>query len=618
MLTPNMLIHHRYRIVRHIAGGGMGNVYQATDERLGHTVALKQLLLTDPAAQHAFEREAKLLAPLHHPAIPTVSDYFSDPAGQFLVMRYIPGDDLGTMLQQRGQPFAVADGLRWADQLLDVLAYLHKQGIIHRDIKPQNLKLDSEGTLMLLDFGIAKHTGNSSMLAATPGYAPIEQLQGLGTDPRSDLYALGATLYSLLTAWQPPSSVTRLVATSQQQPDPLVPAHQRNPQVPPAVSAVLLHALAIHAPHRPPDAPTMRQMLRDAQAGHAPASPAYATPPAPPARTFPVLAVVVAVLLLALGAGGAYWYATGGAVGNERTATTGGQVAAETATNTPPDDALAPTATVVAPPTSPASLGATQTALAATQTTTAGEAETQAQRSTQAALQQTSEALAATAQTLAQTQTARVATAPPPATPPVPNTAGGGNLPPVGVGRGMQIIELTPGSPAAQAGMTVGEVILSIDNRAVSTADDVRTVAAQNQGASVPVLLFDGQQQYTVMLDVVEPLIGVVLCDVGVCLAAPGTAPAQAAAPSPAYGMQIIAIDPASPAARAGLAVGQILLELDGRPIYTVADARAVVAQNQGRTVNATLRFGSETFVVPVLLDATPLGVDLCALNACP
>ncbi|NJP04657.1 MAG: serine/threonine protein kinase, partial [Chloroflexaceae bacterium] len=264
MIPNGTLIANRYEIVRHIAGGGMGSVYEARDNRLKHTVALKQLVLTDPNARKAFEREATILAPLRHPGLPNVSDYFDDPFGLFLVMEYIPGDDLGHLLNQRNQPFALAQVLQWADQLFDALIYLHQRGIVHRDIKPQNLKLTAEGTIILLDFGISKQTAGSSMMAATPGFAPMEQMQGSGTDARSDLYALSATLYCLLSGRGLEGSITRLSAMALQQADPLPPLHSVNPLVPPAVSTVIMQGLAVHAHHRPASAAAMRRMLQQA------------------------------------------------------------------------------------------------------------------------------------------------------------------------------------------------------------------------------------------------------------------------------------------------------------------------------------------------------------------
>jgi hypothetical protein len=282
MLASNTLIHDRYLVVRQIGQGGMGAVFEAIDQRLGNHVALKQTLVDDPQLDKAFAHEARLLASLHHPALPVVSDYFADPAGRFLVMQFIPGDDLATLLQRRGGPFPPEDVLRWADQLLDALDYLHahQPPIIHRDIKPQNLKLTPRGGVVLLDFGLAKGTAaqqsqltaGSSLFGYTPQYAPLEQIQGSGTDARSDLYALAATLHHLLTGAPPADALARAAASIRAQLDPLRPAHELNPDVPTEVGAVLLAALAADPDRRPASAAAMRAALQAAAA--TPASPA--------------------------------------------------------------------------------------------------------------------------------------------------------------------------------------------------------------------------------------------------------------------------------------------------------------------------------------------------------
>src|SRR6187431_1115726 len=143
MLAAETVLQNRYRIIRLLGQGGMGAVYEALDERLDTTVALKETLFADERLRKQFEREARLLARMHHPALPRVSDHFSEGDGQFLVMQFIPGDDLSEKYAQRRSPFSPAEVLVWADQLLDALDYLHTQEppIVHRDIKPQNLKL---------------------------------------------------------------------------------------------------------------------------------------------------------------------------------------------------------------------------------------------------------------------------------------------------------------------------------------------------------------------------------------------------------------------------------------------------------------------------------------------
>src|ERR1043166_4334971 len=158
MIESGKVLQQRYRIDKQIGQGGMGAVYIATDERFGSTVAIKETLCMDENFRKAIEREARLLNSLKHTALPRVTDHFLEDEGQFLVMEYIPGEDLSFILERDNKPFAVDTVLTWADQLLDALDFLHTQEIpvIHRDIKPQNLKLTPRGQIVLLDFGLAK------------------------------------------------------------------------------------------------------------------------------------------------------------------------------------------------------------------------------------------------------------------------------------------------------------------------------------------------------------------------------------------------------------------------------------------------------------------------------
>lgn len=273
MIETGKVLQSRYRIDKQIGQGGMGAVYVATDERFGSTVAIKETLCMDNNYRKAIEREARLLNSLKHTALPRVSDHFLEENGQFLVMEYIPGDDLFEMMEARREPFPLDDILKWADQLLDALEFLHTQDmpVIHRDIKPQNLKLTSRGQIILLDFGLAKgnptdaehNTAAKSIFGYSRNYASLEQIQGTGTDPRSDLYSLAATLYHLITAVPPEDALTRAMSVLGRKADPLLPAHRVNPEVPKGVGNVLQKAMDLNADERPESAARMREMLRD-------------------------------------------------------------------------------------------------------------------------------------------------------------------------------------------------------------------------------------------------------------------------------------------------------------------------------------------------------------------
>src|SRR5687767_3972940 len=171
-LAQNTLIQNRYLIVHLIGKGGMGEVYLAVDQRLGSAVALKRTFFAgDEMLGNAFEREARTLARMRHPVLPKVSDHFGENDEQFLVMEHISGDDLSKRIEANQKPFPLSWVMFWADQLLDALSYLHSHEppIIHRDIKPQNLKLTDENHVVLLDFGLSKTSTGLTNLATGTG-----------------------------------------------------------------------------------------------------------------------------------------------------------------------------------------------------------------------------------------------------------------------------------------------------------------------------------------------------------------------------------------------------------------------------------------------------------------
>lgn len=284
MLAPNTLLQGRYLVMRLLGQGGMGAVYQATDRKFGNAVALKETFYNDLQLRKAFSHEARLLNRLRHAALPVVTDYFAIGERQFLVMQYIPGKDLEQLLADRKAQsqgvFMPSQVLRWADQLLDALEYLHSQKppIIHRDIKPQNLKLTPRGEVILLDFGLAKgivtHQSqvSQSIRGYTPNYASLEQIRGTGTDSRSDLYSIGATMYHLLTGEMPQDALTRIAAILMSQADPLKPVVSLNPEVPVGIAQVIEKSMAPHPDQRYSSAAAMRQALRSVALNSPPAN----------------------------------------------------------------------------------------------------------------------------------------------------------------------------------------------------------------------------------------------------------------------------------------------------------------------------------------------------------
>lgn len=287
MLNIGIIVNNRYRIVKLLGQGGFGAVYRAWDINLNHACALKLNLDTSAEAQRQFQREASTLAALSHPNLPRVTDhFFVQGQGQFLIMDYVDGEDLETTLVQEGR-LSPERALAIITQVADALAYLHQQNppIIHRDIKPANIRIAPDGRVFLVDFGLVKVYDQQlrttiGARAVTPGYSPPEQYGQGNTDARTDLYALAATLYKMLTGEDPQESVQRIVE------DNLQPAIQVNPAVPRPMSAAVLQAMSLNPSQRYQDVGAfMRSLQQIAPAAGTNASPIKS--PAPIGNTTP-------------------------------------------------------------------------------------------------------------------------------------------------------------------------------------------------------------------------------------------------------------------------------------------------------------------------------------------
>lgn len=279
-LQPGDILKERYLIRRFISRGGMGSIYQAEDLRLeGRLTAIKEVHLdsslpddTKEQTRFQFQREANVLARLDHPNLPKVSDIFSEGQRDYLVMDYVPGDDLRSLMieaRQKKTFLPEREVLSWAKQICNALAFLHSQEppILHRDVKPSNLKLTPNGVVKLVDFGLVKilSTDDATITIVqgrgTALYTPLEQYGGdTGhTDARSDIYALGATLYHLLTNTPPAEARERFL-----NPHRVVQMREINPDISPRTERAVEWAMSLHPDYRPETI----EMFRDALLGN--------------------------------------------------------------------------------------------------------------------------------------------------------------------------------------------------------------------------------------------------------------------------------------------------------------------------------------------------------------
>jgi serine/threonine protein kinase len=262
-LERGALLHKRYRIIEILGQGGMGSVYRAVDENLGVDVAVKENLFTTDEYARQFRLEAVILANLRHPNLPRVTDHFViGDQGQYLVMDHIEGEDLRQRMERVGN-ITEDDAILIGAAICDALAYLHtrKPPILHRDLKPGNVKITPDGHMFLVDFGLAKvlHGSQATTTGAramTPGYSPPEQYGTARTDPRTDIYSLGATLYAALSGIIPEDGLARAMDNTQ-----LTPLRKRNSKVSRRLAAAIEKAMGIDPADRFQNAEEFKRAL---------------------------------------------------------------------------------------------------------------------------------------------------------------------------------------------------------------------------------------------------------------------------------------------------------------------------------------------------------------------
>lgn len=284
-LERGSYLNNRYRIVEILGQGGMGSVYRAIDENLGVEVAVKDNLFTTDEYARQFRREASILASLRHPNLPRVTDHFVvEGQGQYLVMDYIDGEDLRQRMDRVGL-ILEEDAITIGAAICDALSYLASCNppVVHRDIKPGNVKITPQGQIYLVDFGLAKimmgsQATTSGARAMTPGYSPPEQYGTARTDQRTDIYSLGATLYAAVTGAIPEDALARAMDQTQ-----LTPVRKLNPRISKRFAAAIEQSLEIRPDDRFKDAEKFKEALLNSSSTVRRASGEYFISPPPDA-----------------------------------------------------------------------------------------------------------------------------------------------------------------------------------------------------------------------------------------------------------------------------------------------------------------------------------------------
>lgn len=262
-------LNQRYELEQKIGEGGMARVYRGRDLRLGRQVAIKVLhsqFAGDVNFLQRFHHEAQAAASLHHPAIVDIYDVGQDGEIHYIVMEYVDGSDLKRYLLQHA-PLPVEQAVRIAAAVADGLAAAHLRGMVHRDIKPQNILIDQAGQVRITDFGIAKSALSTAMTETgmtfgTADYISPEQARGLPATPRSDVYSLGVTLYELLTGRLPFDGDSSVAVALKHVSEPPPPPRSFNPAIGLQLEALLLRTLSKNPDDRPASAAEFARLLR--------------------------------------------------------------------------------------------------------------------------------------------------------------------------------------------------------------------------------------------------------------------------------------------------------------------------------------------------------------------
>jgi tRNA A-37 threonylcarbamoyl transferase component Bud32 len=275
-VEPGSVVAERYEVLGLLGAGGMGEVYRVRDAQGGEERALKLIRAEDeddPEREQRFRREIAVLSKIRHPAVPPVLDWGVSSGALFFVTEILPGPDLKLSLQQRG-PWPIEEVCRVGASVADALQAAHAQGIVHRDVKPGNLMLAADGSVRLLDFGLARGHGvdmstltRTGVIVGTPAYMAPEQLDGRPVDERTDVYSLGVVLFELLTGTLPFQAPNAMALAVKHLVEPPPSPRALRPELPAWLERAVLRCLEKNPARRFPTAAALRAELAEPRTG---------------------------------------------------------------------------------------------------------------------------------------------------------------------------------------------------------------------------------------------------------------------------------------------------------------------------------------------------------------